>query len=410
MRILVIHQYYLGKNEGGGSRFNEMCKYWAEDGIDVTVIAGTVHYSTGAKDSKYKGKWNVLEKDGNVKVIRCFVSSAYNKNFLGRAFAYFSFLLSSIWAGLFHIGKVDTIVATSPPLTVGLTAILLSFFKRAPFIFEVRDLWPDSAIQTGVLKNKLLIKFSYWLENISYRKARKIVVLTPAFEKYLLKKGIAAEKIALIPNAADLDLFKPGNKDNWVRKQYNLDKKFVVLYTGAHGKANALTQLVETADLLKEYKDIVFMLVGDGMEKPKLKEFAKNHGLNNIIFVDTQPKDRIADFINASDVCTAVLKRLDVFKTVYPNKIFDYMACGKPIIIGIDGAARELIEKAQCGVFAEPENPERIKDAVLFFHSNRNLCKMYGNRGRKFVEAQMNRKIMAERYEELFKNVSERNL
>ena len=410
MNVLLIHQYYLGKNEGGGSRFNEMCKYWAEDGLDITVVAGTVHYATGIKDEKYKGKWNVREQDKKVKVIKCFVAGCYNKNFLGRFFGYVSFFLSSLWAGLFHIGKIDVIIATSPPLTVGLTAILLSFFRRTPFIFEIRDLWPDSAIQSGVLKNKFLIKLSYWLENISYRKAKKLVVLTPAFEKYLLGKGITEEKITFIPNAADLDLFEPGNKNNWVRKEYNLGKKFVVLYTGAHGRANALSQVIETADLLKEYKDIVFMLVGDGMEKPKLKELVENLGLNNIIFVDTQPKDRMADFINASDVCTAVLKRLDVFKTVYPNKVFDYMSCGKPIIIGIDGAARELIEKAQCGVFAEPENPKKIKDAVLFFYSNRNLCKMYGDRGRKFVEAQMNRKIMAERYEELLKNVSKRNL
>ena len=410
MKILLIHQYYLGKNEGGGSRFNEMCRYWAESGFEVSVIAGTVHYATGIKDEKYKGKWNVREQDEKVEVIKCFVSSSYNKSFSGRLIAYFSFFLSSLWAGLFHIGKVDTIIATSPPLTVGLTAILLSFFKRNPFIFEVRDLWPDSAIQSGVLKNKLLIKLSYWLENISYRKAKKIVVLTPAFKKYLLKKGIREEKITFIPNAADLDLFKPGNKDNWVRKKYNLGKKFVVLYTGAYGRANALSQLIETADLLKEHKDIVFMFVGDGMEKNKLKKLINDLGLNNIIFVDAQPKDRMADFINASDVCTAVLKRLDVFKTVYPNKVFDYMACGKPIIIGIDGAARELIEGAQCGVFAEPENPEKIKDAVLFFYNNRNLCKMYGNRGRKFVEGRMNRKIMAERYGELLKNVSKRNL
>ncbi len=410
MKILLIHQYYLGKNEGGGSRFNEMCRYWAESGFEVSVIAGTVHYSTGKKDKKYVGKWNVREKDGDVDVIRCFVSSSYNKNFVGRLFAYFSFTFSSIWAGIFHVGKPDVIIATSPPLTVGFTAIVLSFFKRTPFIFEVRDLWPDSAIQSGVLKNKLLIKLSYWLENVSYRKAKKVVVLTPAFKKYLLRKGIAEEKITFIPNAADLDLFKPGNKDNWVRKKYNLGKKFVVLYTGAHGKANALHQLIETARLVKGYKDIVFMLVGDGMEKPQLKKMTEEYSLNNVIFVDTQPKEKIPDYINAADVCVAVLKKLDIFKTVYPNKIFDYMACGKPIIIGIDGVARELVEKAECGIFAEPENPEKIKDTVLLFYNNKNLRKMYGNRGRKFVEEQMNRKIMAEKYKELLKNVSQRNL
>ncbi len=409
MKVLVIHQYYLGRNEGGGSRFNEMCKYWSESGIDVTVIAGTVHYATGIKDKKYKGKWNIKEKDGKVNVIRCFVANSYNKNFLGRLFAYFSFMLSSIWAGLFHIGKIDVIIATSPPLTVGFTAIVLSIVKKTPFISEVRDIWPDSAIQSGVLKNKLLIKLSYWLESISYKRAKKIVVLTPAFRDYLIKKGINSNKVSFIPNAADLDIFKPANKYNWVRKKYGLEDKFVILYTGAHGRANGLLQLIETANLLKGYKDIVFMLIGDGMEKPMLKEAAKKLSLQNVIFVDTQPKHKIVDFINASDVGIAVLRKLEIFKTVYPNKIFDYMACAKPIIIGIDGAARKLVEKAGAGIFAEPENSESIKNAILFFYNNRKMCKIYGDKGYRFVQNQMNRQIMAKKYMEVMENVGKRN-
>ena len=406
MKLLVIHQYYLGRNEGGGSRFNEMCKYWSESGIDVTVIAGTVHYATGIKDKKYKGQWNIKEKDGKVNVIRCFVANSYNRNFLGRLFAYFSFTLSSFWAGLFHIGKIDVIIATSPPLTVGFTAIVLSIIKKAPFIFEVRDIWPDSAIQSGVLKNELLIKLSYWLESISYKRAKKIVVLTPAFRDYLIKKGINSNKVSFIPNAADLDIFKPANKYNWVRKKYGLEDKFVILYTGAHGRANGLLQLIETANLLKGYKDIVFMLIGDGMEKPMLKKTAKKLSLQNVIFVDTQPKHKIVDFINASDVGIAVLRKLEIFKTVYPNKIFDYMACAKPIIIGIDGAARELVEKAGAGVFAEPENPESIKNAILFFYNNRKMCKIYGDKGYRFVQNQMNRQIMAKKYVEVIKGIA----
>ena len=409
MKVLVIHQYYLGRNEGGGSRFNEMCKYWSESGIDVTVIAGTVHYATGMKDKKYKGKWNIKEKDGKVNVIRCFVANSYNKNFWGRLFAYFSFMLSSIWAGLFHIGKIDVIIATSPPLTVGFTAIVLSIIKKTPFIFEVRDIWPDSAIQSGVLKNKLLIKLSYWLEGISYKRAKKIVVLTPAFRDYLIKKGINSNKVSFIPNAADLDIFKPTNKYNWVRQEYGLEDKFVILYTGAHGRANGLLQLIETANLLKVYKDIVFMLIGDGMEKPMLKEAAKKLDLQNVIFVDTQPKHKIVDFINASDVGIAVLRKLEIFKTVYPNKIFDYMACAKPIIIGIDGAARRLVEKAGAGIFAEPENSESIKNAILFFYNNRKMCKIYGDKGYRFVQNQMNRQIMAKKYMEVMENVGKRD-
>ncbi len=386
-----------------------MCKYWSESGIDVTVIAGTVHYATGMKDKKYKGKWNIKEKDGKVNVIRCFVANSYNKNFWGRLFAYFSFMLSSIWAGLFHIGKIDVIIATSPPLTVGFTAIVLSIIKKTPFIFEVRDIWPDSAIQSGVLKNKLLIKLSYWLEGISYKRAKKIVVLTPAFRDYLIKKGINSNKVSFIPNAADLDIFKPTNKYNWVRQEYGLEDKFVILYTGAHGRANGLLQLIETANLLKVYKDIVFMLIGDGMEKPMLKEAAKKLDLQNVIFVDTQPKHKIVDFINASDVGIAVLRKLEIFKTVYPNKIFDYMACAKPIIIGIDGAARRLVEKAGAGIFAEPENSESIKNAILFFYNNRKMCKIYGDKGYRFVQNQMNRQIMAKKYMEVMENVGKRD-
>lgn len=409
-KILLLHQYYLGKNEGGGGRFNRMCKIWTDDGFSVTVLAGTVHYATGTKLEKYRGKWTVKEEIGNLKVIRCFVSSSYNKNFLGRLFAYFSFFLSSLWAGIFHLAKVDIIIASSPPLTAGLTAIILSFFKKCPFIFEIRDLWPDSAIQSGVLKNKFLIKFSYWIENISYKKSYKIVVLTPAFREYLIGKRIPDEKIVFIPNAADLDLFKPDDKYNWVRETYGLDNKFVVLYTGAHGIANGLNQVLDAAVLLRDYKDIIFMFVGDGMEKKSLKERAEKLSLKNIIFVDTQPKERIVDFINVSDVCTAVLRKLEVFKTVYPNKIFDYMACGKPIIIGIDGVAREIIEKAQCGIFAEPENSIQIRNAVLVFYNNKDLGKIYGENGRKFVEENFDRSKMAKKYEELIENVGEGNL
>jgi glycosyltransferase involved in cell wall biosynthesis len=402
MKILVIHQYYLRKNEGGGSRFNEMCKYWAENGYEITVIAGNVHYTTGNKDRKYRGKWTTREDDGQIDVIRCFVSSSYIRNFLGRFIGYFSFLLSSIYAGVFQTRNIDLIVSSSPPLSVGLTGLILSFFKRCPFIFEMRDLWPDSAVQSDVLKNKFLIRFSYWLEDISYRKASTIVVLTPAFKTYLIKKGIPEEKIVFIPNAADLALFKLGNKDNWVRKKNNLSEKFIILYTGAHGKANGLLQIMKAAELLRDYEDIVFMLVGDGMEKPKLKEYAKDHSLKNVIFIDTQSKNIIVDFVNASDVCIAVLKKLDVFKTVYPNKIFDYMACAKPIIIGIDGVARKLIMDAKCGLFIEPEDYNRLKDAVLFFYNNKEVCVKYGNNGRKFVEENFSRKEMAVRYLKLF--------
>jgi len=186
MRILLIHQYFLERNGSGGSRFNEMTQVWAKQGHQVTVIAGMVHYSTGEKAKKYKGKWILTDKEfyTGVDVIRTHVSESYNKSYVGRFWAYISFVLSSIWAGLFKVkGKFDLVLVTSPPLFVGFTALVLSLLKRTPFVFEIRDLWPESAIDSGIVSNKHIIKLSYWFEAYIYKKAKLINVLTPAFRK-----------------------------------------------------------------------------------------------------------------------------------------------------------------------------------------------------------------------------------
>ncbi len=400
MHILVVHQYFLGKEDAGGSRWNQFAKYWAQAGHKVTVLAGTVHYATGEKESRYRGKLVVREREQkNVEVLRCHVSESYNKSFIGRFWAYLSFTFSSVLAGLFCVGKADVIICTSPPLSVGLTGWILSRLKKIPMVFEVRDLWPESAIDTGVLTNKWLIKISFWLERLSYRSARWINVLTPAFEKALIaNKRVRADRISMIPNGADLDIFQPGERNNWVRAKHELGDKFVVTYVGAHGVANHLIQLLESAKKLKQYPEIVLMLVGDGMEKPMLKEKAARWKLDNVLFVDPVPKSVIADYISASDVCTAVLKKVDTFKTVYPNKVFDYMSVAKPVIVAIDGVARKLVEDARAGMYTEPENAGEFVEAVLRLKSDPQLCKEYGQNGLSFVRKNFDRSVLADKY------------
>ena len=405
MKILLVHQYFLGKNDAGGSRWNQFSKYWSEKGHEVKVLAGSVHYATGKKAPEYKGKFVVKEQEGeNVEVFRCHVSEAYNKNFIGRLWAYFSFAFSTILVGLFKVGKVDVIICTSPPLTVGVTGWILSKLKRVPMVFEVRDLWPESAIDTGVLTNKALIKISYWLEKKSYKSASWINVLTPAFEKALIeKKNIRPDRISMIPNGADLDIFKPGEFNNWVREEHNLGDSFVVTYVGAHGVANHLIQLLEAAHILKDHKDIKIMLVGDGMQKKMLKEKAEELQLENVVFVDSVSKEKIVDYVAASNVCTAVLKKVDTFKTVYPNKVFDYMSAKRPIILGIDGVARELVENAQAGVFVEPENAQDFADAVLKLKDDPDYCFKCGEEGFEYVSKNFARNILAEKYIDIVK-------
>ena len=402
MNILLLHQYFLEKNEGGGSRFNEMTKVWSEQGNNITVLSGMVNYNTGKKPERYKGKYFYNDDNfyDNVDVVRCHVSEAYNVNFLGRLWGYFSFVFSATYAGLFKVkSKHDVILVTSPPLFIGITAYILSRLKRIPFVFEVRDLWPESAIDTGVLTNGMIIKLAYWFEKFLYKKAKLINVLTPAFRDKLIEKGVPKEKIIFIPNAADFSLaeniqtsFNPIE----FNKSIGLEGKFVITYVGAHGVANHLIQLVEAAELLKD-TNVVFQLIGSGMQKEMLQQETIKKGLNNVIFRNPVSKAEVFKYILASDMGASVLKKVDTFKTIYSNKTFDYMSCKKPILLAIDGVSRQLVEDAGCGFYVEPENAVAIETAVRKAISMENLSGL-GENGYAFAKKAFDRKILAQDY------------
>ncbi len=409
MHILLIHQYFLEKDDPGGSRFNEMTRVWAQNGHEVTVIGGMVHYATGKKRDKHQGKFIVREAyDPAITVYRCHVSEAYNTNFLGRLWAYFSFVFSSIVCGLFRARqKYDVVVVTSPPLFVGITGYVLSRLKRIPLVFEVRDLWPESAIDTGVLTNRTIIRFAYWFEAFIYRKARLINTLTPAFRQKLIEeKDVPAQKVVMIPNAADFSLSEEllNSFDAAAfRREKGWQDKFVITYVGAHGVANHLIQLIEAAEKLKDTR-AHFLLIGDGMQKPMLKAEVQKRSLTNIQFVDSVPKRDVFRYILASDLGTSVLKKTDTFKTIYSNKTFDYMSCRKPILMLIDGVSRQLVEDAQCGVYAEPENIADITAKVNWYLQVNGLLQTQGMNGYRYARQHFDREALAKRYlEELEK-------
>ena len=415
MNILLIHQYFLEKNDSGGSRFNEMTKTWAAAGHHTTVLGGMVHYGTGKKPAHYKGKFTYLDKYGpGVDVIRCHVSESYNVNFLGRLWAYFSFVFSSIYAGLFKTDrKFDVILVTSPPLFVGITAYLLSRLKDVPFVFEVRDLWPESAVDTGVLQNKFIIKAAYWFEDFIYRKASLVNVLTPAFRDKLVQiKGVPAEKVVFIPNAADFTLAESIQESTFdrdaFRAELGLTDKFVITYVGAHGVANHLIQVIETAELLRDEPRVVFQLIGSGMQKEMLVEEAMIRQLTNVRFVDPVPKAEVFKYILASEFGTSVLKRVDTFKTIYSNKTFDYMSCRRPILMAIDGVSRDLIEAAGCGVFVEPERPDDFAAKVrrCLTMSPEELAAM-GQSGYDYAKLHFDRTKLAHTYAGYLQTVAE---
>jgi glycosyltransferase involved in cell wall biosynthesis len=413
LKILLIHQYFLEKNEGGGSRFNEMTALWASKGHQITILAGMVHYNTGIKNKKYKGRLFFREKYADqLEVIRCHVSEAYNKNYLGRLWGYISFTFYSTWAGIFKTGrKYDLILATSPPLFTGLTAMILSTVKRAPYIFEIRDLWPESAIDAGVLKNTLIIRLSFWLESLIYRRARKINVLTPAFrEKLIGLKKIQPDKIMYIPNGADFSIAE-SVQDVFNIKQFKKDHDlpeslFLIVYVGAHGLANGLNVVLDAAGKLTG-EPVLFLLIGTGMEKKKLVEKANAEKIRNVRFIDPVPKEEVFKYILAADAGISILIKADTFKTIYSNKTFDYMSCKKPILMAIDGISKDLIETATCGLFVEPDNPEDLVDKARAYLNNRQLVKQHGENGYSFAKKHYDRQVLALEYlEELGKLVS----
>jgi lipopolysaccharide/colanic/teichoic acid biosynthesis glycosyltransferase len=324
--------------------------------------------------------------------------------------AFFGFTLSAA-SGVLRAARPDIVIATSPPLITVLPGWVAAKVARAPWVFEVRDLWPESAVTTGVLKEgAALTRLLYALEAWGYRSASLINALTPAFREDILKRNLAGpDAISMVPNGADLDLFKPEKASDALRRELGWGDKIVVMYAGAHGRANALGQLVEAAALLSDRPDILIACVGDGPERKALAEDVQRRGLTNIVFHGPQPKDRMPALVNACDIGAAVLQDNPTFRTVYPNKVFDYMACEKPTLLAIDGVARALVcDEARAGVFAKPEDARQLAEQIIRLADDSAGRRAMGESGRSWVLQNASREGLAARYlERLEKTVKE---
>lgn len=402
MHIVVVHQYFLMPGMPGGSRYNELTRHWRDAGHEVTVVAGNLDYSSGKVPERYRGRWITEEEQEGVRVLRCSVPQTYNKSYLGRAFAFGGFTLAACRAVL-RIQNPDVVIATSPALTIALPGYLAARARRrqVPWVFEIRDLWPEGAVTTGVLKEGApLTRALYGLERWACHAADKINVLTPAFEEDLVRRGLAThEKICFVPNGVDPDEFVPAPRDTAYRREMRFGDRFVVLYAGVHGRANALHQLIDVAELLRDRKDILLVSVGDGPEKAGLVQKTRERGIENLVWADAQPKTRMPDVINACDVGAAILADNPTFKTVYPNKVFDYMSCARPVLLAIDGVARKMVcDDAQAGVFVKPEDPRAIADAILALGADPAGRQRMGESGRRWVSANVSRPSLAAKY------------
>jgi glycosyltransferase involved in cell wall biosynthesis len=389
MHILIIHQAFASLNEPGGTRHYELARYLVSRGHKVTVIASTVSYITGSTSLKKNGDKN----EENITILRASAYSAHHKSFIHRVLAFFSFMLSSFWIGM-GVKNVDVIWGTSPPIFQGVTAWVLARLKGAKFLFEVRDLWPQFAIAVGVLRNRWLILAMEWLERTLYRAADQVMVNSPGYLDHV--RGRGAKRVELIPNGADPSMFDPVNEGTAFRRIHHLDHKFVAMYAGAHGMSNDLDVVLDAAQQLEDRPEIEVVLVGDGKEKAALVARAEAMSLHNVTFLPSVPKSEMAEALSAADACIAILKPLEEYKRTYPNKVFDYMAAGRPVVLAIDGVIREVVESAECGLFAAPGDPPALARALRELASDRTRSCTLGLRGRKYLEEHFSRETMAE--------------
>jgi glycosyltransferase involved in cell wall biosynthesis len=291
-------------------------------------------------------------------------------------------------------------VATSPPLFVGGTALFLSYLRRIPLVFEVRDLWPESAVALGELKNPRFVRWATWLEERCYARAQRIVVVTTGIRDRLVARGYG-EKLALIPNGANTDLFRPQPEaGRALRERLGLGDRFVALYAGIHGVAQGLETVLEAARLQPE---IHFLLVGDGPCKADLVRLKEELGLPNVTMLDAQPREEMPAYLSAADVALVPLRKVDLFQGAVPSKLFDAWACACPVALSIAGEARTVLERAGGGIYVEPEAPDQLAAALRELSTDRPRCREMGAAGRRFVEVHYSRQAQARELEGLLR-------
>jgi glycosyltransferase involved in cell wall biosynthesis len=399
-RILFLTHYFPPEGNAPATRVHEMARQWVADGHQVTVITGVPNVPDGVVYPGYENRLHQRERIAGIDVIRVLTYIAPNKGTLRRIFNYLSFMVSAWIAGL-CVRRPDVVIATSPQFFCGWAGVLVAKFRRLPFILEIRDLWPDSIVEVDAITNPKIIRCLELMEKWMYRAADHIVTVGEGYREQLQAKGVKAESISVIPNGVNADeyVLRPPALD--LRGRYGLNGEFICAYLGTIGMAASLEIVLKSARSLKlnGVKDIKFMLVGDGAAREKLQQQAACDGLDNVIFTGRQDKDTMPEFLASVDACLVHLKKTNLFKSVLPSKIFEAAVMQRPIILGVQGYAADLIRRSGAGICIEPENPEELCAAVLSLSKNPDLARQYGRQGREYVLQYFDRTVLSREYE-----------
>lgn len=406
LRVTFLTHYFPPEVGPAQVRLFELAKRLIGAGETVTVVTGFPNYPTGVIAPGYGGKMFMEDHVDGIRVLRTWVFATRGRGFLSRILNYLSFPVFSLLA-IRKLGRTDVIYVQSPPLFTGLAALWFARLKRAPFIFNVSDIWPQSAVELGVLRNRFAIRISEMLERHIYRRAARITVPTPGILERLVARGVPREKLFLLTNGVDTAAYQVGAPDLELASRLGLDGHKVFMYAGLHGLAQGLDVILEAAKLTRN-PDILYVLVGDGAEKAELVAKAEAEGIANVRFLPIQPTSTLPAVLNLAYATIIPLRRLELFKAALPSKLFDSMAAGRPIVAPLWGEAAALVEAAACGVVVEPEDARAVQRAVETLAADPALAHRLGEQGRRYVVEHFDRDDIAARLAKLLEEIGGR--
>lgn len=405
MKILYLTQHYPPEAQGAAFRASETAAHLANKGFEVFVITGFPNLEEERSSNKYKRKLIKRELDNKVRVLRVFTPLDTKKGVWIRLCNYFNFMFLAVAAGLI-LPRATIVYASSPPFFVSLAGLVIAKFKRSKLIVEVRDLWVDFAILLGQLNNKFIIRLMRLLELAIFKAAHKITVVTKGYKELLVGRGVDEQKIEVIHGGVDLNdkVFKTGNGSK-IREKHKLAGKFIVGYAGNLGLAQGLKVVVEAANSLKDVTDIAFLLVGNGAEREQLIALAEENKLRNIIFVNQMPRDEVVHYFASFDCSIVTLLNHPLFQITLPSKLFENMAYGKPVLLGLGGEAKEIIEDSGAGLCFLNNHPETLVQAITYLKENPQVLPVMSSNGYKYVSKHFNRDLLVEKLGKIFLSI-----
>ncbi len=393
MKILWVAQWFPPDLGALPARITEMSRAWIREGHEVAVVTAFPHHPLGVIPERYRGKLVTEESYEGIRVIRCWLWALPNRRMWQRTLCQISFAVSSVLLALWRPARPDVVIVSSPPFFAVPAGWFFSRFRRAPLVFEVRDLWPAVFVASGVLSEGLVYRLLSWMEMASYRAAKKIVVVTKSFRQDLIERGVPAEKIAVVVNGADPDLYAPRSSPA-TRERLAGGAEFLVTYVGTHGVLQGLEQILDAAEEFRDDPRVAFAFVGEGARKDALIEEVRRRGLSRVIFHKAVPKDEVPDVYAASDACVVCLRPLPIFRKFVPSKIFEVFASARPLVAALEGEAAEIVREAG-GLLAEPGNGHSIAEALRRLLSDPAEREAMGGRGRRYVQDHYDRRTLA---------------